>query len=222
MRMRIFGLIVAATLFLVSPGICIAGPVTIFNNTNNSVNPVCCGYGVGTISPGNSFVDAFSFTVSGANYLLDTVGFLESQGNLGTPVGTPSGFTLFLYADSGSDSPGTVLESWSGIPATAGIMLETATSTSSVTLLAGERYWFGVTTTNPAEEGLWWINPALSISPGCDFLNGSPLPCDGALAAGAFEITGIPTATPEPSSLLLLGTGLLGLGPFIRRRFAKS
>lgn len=208
-----------AILFLV-PGICVAGPVIIFNNAN-PISGVCCGYGVGTISVGNSFVDAFSFTVSGGNFLLDTVGFLESQGNLGNPVGTPSGFTLFLYADSGSNSPGAVLESWSGIAATSGIMLETVTSTSTVMLNNGQRYWFGVTTTNPLEEGVWWINPALTIGTGCDFLNGSPVPCDSTLATGAFEITGTPAATPEPSSLLLLGTGLLGLGPFLRRRFAK-
>jgi hypothetical protein len=36
------------------------------------------------------------------------------------------------------------------------------------------------------------------------------------------EVVADVTSTPEPSSLLLFGTGLLGLGPLIRRRFLKS
>lgn len=145
---------------------------------------------------------------------------------LGNSSGTNS--ALVELVNSVSGVPGTsVLESWSvaGLPSSfsSSTPLLTLTSTGGVTLDSGTQYWL-VAKASAADTLDFWYGNVDGLSVSYESLN------DGAIwfalsnipgTMTAFDVLGTPvtpTATPEPVSLLLFGTGLLGLGWMLRRR----
>jgi len=102
-------------------------------------------------------------------------------------------------------------------------------NTGSVALAAGTTYWLTLqnATNNTGNPVYWdqndgpsaaWESSVGYLAPVC----GVTYPGSGTCSE-AFDISGSQGApsTPEPSSLLLFGSGLLGLGGMIRRRLGK-
>lgn len=200
MRFRAFAMVIAATICLVVPNVCKADPTDVAT-LNLSAAFSCattstCGSATGILT------GTFDFD-------LDTESIVGPW-SFNTPLGKIS--------SSGLDAITFFSESESlGLPAGLDVLDfqictdASCSGTLSLQLLFNDTEDFGA------------IVPASPMSSNGAIFPSGVFSCVPGKCGTVFALTeGTVAPTPELSSLLLLATGLLGAGPFIRRDFARS
>jgi hypothetical protein len=187
-----------------------------------------------TLGPGGSYDKGGGWDVSGSGYSNVVLGnpFSLASGAavsdailaLGNLYGSNAPINLYIESDN-SGSPGSVLAALTQVgtisPYIAGGGLVTFTCSGTGCDLASGNYWLVAVETDSSTLDGWFLAYNDVITNIAFGTSGSPtdLSLYPGVSESAFQIDGSESAaTPEPSSFLLLGSGLAGLAGLIKRR----
>jgi len=211
-------LAIPAAFFLACVGASASIPAfadTVLYNNSTATSGTIGGFTMGTGSGDNSVSDSFtvssSATATGANFWI-VLQPGDSLLSLDWSIGlTPFGGTPEVATPTSMGQVGTEYGSYP--------VYDESISFPGVSLLSGTTYWFtlqdGISALNPVSFVEW----DQSNGPSSAFQNepGYGVP---SIPSETFQITGssASTTTPEPSSFLLLASGLTGLAGMLRRK----